>query len=92
MNPESPPPPPANWLEKLSAVIFCIFCFEVGLFLLVYPWLDRLWSGNWFIARFPALRPLLLDEHFRGGLSGLGVLNIFIAIVETFRLRRFSRR
>lgn len=102
MNPESPHPPaaaapeqeprPASFLEKLSAVLFCIFCLEVGLFLLFYPWIDALWSRNWFLRLNPQCYALFMNEHFRGAVSGLGVLNLFIAFIEIMRLRRFASR
>lgn len=101
MNPESPQPPagpatvepqPTPFMEKLSAVLFCIFCLEVGLFLLFYPWLDGLWSRNWFLRLNPEWHALVMSEHFRGAVSGLGILNLFIAVLEIVRLRRFSSR
>lgn len=101
MNPESPQPPagpvtvepqPTSFMEKLSAVLFCIFCLEVGLFLLFYPWLDGLWSRNWFLRLNPEWHALVMSEHFRGAVSGLGILNLFIAVLEIVRLRRFSSR
>ncbi len=101
MNPESPQTQtgptavehrPASFLEKLSAVLFCIFCLEVGLFLLFYPWLDALWSRNWLLRFNPEWRAVVMSEHFRGAVSGLGVLNLFIAVAEIVRLRRFSGR
>lgn len=100
MNPESFQPPSgppeaeprqASFLEKLSAVLFCIFCLEVGLFLLFYPWLDALWSRNWLLRLNPEWHAIVMSEHFRGAISGLGVLNLFIAVIEITRLRRFSR-
>jgi hypothetical protein len=35
-------------------------------------------------------RQLWLSPHFRGAVSGLGFVNIFISISEVLRLRRFS--
>jgi hypothetical protein len=89
--PESAPPPRSSWLPKLAAILFCVFCFEMGLFLLLYPWSDG-WNRNrWFYYR-PEWRPFLLSDHIRGAISGLGILNLLIAVTETFRLRRFARR
>jgi hypothetical protein len=101
MNPEPQQPPAgpdtagpraASFFEKLSAILFCIFCLEVGLFLLFYPWLDALWSRNWLLRINPQWHSLVMSEHFRGAVSGLGVLNLFIGVVEVTRLRRFSAR
>jgi hypothetical protein len=85
-------PQGASFMEKLGAVLFCIFCLEVGLFLLFYPWIDALWTRNWFFHLKPEWRPVLMGQHFRGAVSGLGILNLFIAILEIIRLRRFAGR
>ena len=40
-------PPGPGWFQRLMSVLFIIFCFELGLFLLIYPWTDG-WSDNYF--------------------------------------------
>ncbi len=102
MNPEHPQFPAeddavqegrgAPWTAKLASVLFCIFCLELGAFLLVYPWVDALWNRNWLLHVMPDWQPLLMSQHFRGAVSGLGILNLFIAFTEIIRLRRFARR
>jgi hypothetical protein len=84
-------PPPFTWFQKFSAVLFCVFCFELGLFLLIYPWAGA-WNTNYFLTARPEWRAFLLSEYFRGAVSGLGVLNILIAFSEVYRLRRFAAR
>lgn len=81
----------ATWMEKTAAVLFCVFCIELGLFLLVYPWLDNYWSRNWLIQLRPDWTPTLLSQQFRGAISGLGILNIFLGFLEVLRLSRFAR-
>lgn len=84
-------PPPATFFDKLGAVLFCLFCLELGLFLLVYPWLGHLWQRNWLFHARPEWTSFLLSEEFRGGVSGLGILNLLIGVIEVFRLRRFAK-
>ncbi|MGJ5815037.1 hypothetical protein [Paludibaculum fermentans] len=81
----------ATWMEKTAAVLFCVFCIELGLFLLVYPWLDNYWSRNWLLQLRPDWQPTLLSQQFRGAVSGLGILNIFLGFLEVMRLSRFAR-
>ncbi|QOY85333.1 hypothetical protein [Paludibaculum fermentans] len=81
----------ATWMEKTAAVLFCVFCIELGLFLLVYPWLDNYWSRNWLIQLRPEWTSMLLSQQFRGAVSGLGILNIFLGFLEVMRLSRFAR-
>ncbi len=50
LQPDSAPvplllPPDPTWFNRLSSVLFIIFCFELGLFLLIYPWTDA-WTEN----------------------------------------------
>lgn len=77
---------PTHWYKKLGALLFVIFCFELGVFLLVFPWLDP-WDNNW-VADLSWLANVWDSAYFRGALSGLGLLNIYISCVEVFRLRR----
>jgi hypothetical protein len=91
-----PPIVPAGpgWFQRLSAVLFIIFCFELGLFLLIYPWTDG-WSDNYFASAFPGAvqttwHAFWNNSYVRGGVSGLGIVNLWIAILEVFRM--FSRR
>ena len=67
-------------------MLFVIFCFEIGVFLLVFPWLDP-WSNNG-VADLRGLAEVWDNPYFRGALSGLGLLNIYISFVEVFRLKR----
>lgn len=92
MTPDPNPPAPApraSWTERAAAVLFALLCLEVGLFLLVYPWTGS-WNWNMLIAGNPRWAPMLQSDQFRGAVSGLGILNIFIGVAEAYRLRRFS--
>ena len=78
-----------DWPRKLWSILFIIFCAEIGVFLLIYPWTD-LWSDNFFFSLAPQWTPLWSSGYFRGLLSGLGALNVYIAVSEIVRLRRFA--
>ena len=83
--------PVYHWYHKASAVLFIAFCFEVGLFLLIFPWTGY-WAGNYFSAFVPEWHQYWANMYVRGAISGLGVVNLCISLVEMFRLRRFARR
>jgi hypothetical protein len=107
MEPGSPSGPPAaqeaapgpvtverseyRWYHKLSAILLVTFCLEIGLFLLIFPW-SEYWSTNYFSSILPEATLIWSNAYFRGAVSGLGVTNLYIALVEIFRLRRFARR
>ncbi|MBM3811132.1 MAG: hypothetical protein FJW20_05800 [Acidimicrobiia bacterium] len=88
-----------RWYHKLTGLLFAIFCFEMGVFLVVFPWLDS-WNTNYFawieastadqawIAE--TWRSVWRSPHFRGAVSGLGFVNIYFSILEVYRLRRYS--
>ena len=67
-------------MNKTLRVILIVFCLEMGAFLLYLPWSD-FWERNYFLAHFPqAIRFFLLHASFRGVISGLGVLDILVAV------------
>ena len=78
-----------TWYHKLGILLFIIVCFEVGAFLTVFPWTPQ-WDSNSVAGLFPMLRDLWASSYFRGALSGLGLLNIYISLGEVSRLRRSS--
>ena len=85
------PPPIYHWYHKMSAIVFITFCLEIGLYLLIAPWTDS-WDGNYFSGIVPQLSEYWGNFYLRGAVSGLGVVNLYISLVEIFRLRRFTSR
>jgi len=83
----SPEDARSNWSQRLWRVIFVVFCLELGLFLIVFPWLDY-WNNNSIATLTPWIGELWRNPYFRGALSGLGVVNIYISLSEVFRTRR----
>jgi hypothetical protein len=80
--------PPPRWYHKVSAILFITFCLEIGIFLLVFPWMEA-YSLSGLL---PNWEPYWDNMYVRGAISGLGVINLYISFMEIFRLRRFSRR
>jgi hypothetical protein len=85
--PIEPPQPKTAWYQKLGVLLFIIVCFEVGVFLLIFPWMEY-WNNNSIASFAPWMREIWESPYFRGALSGLGVINICISLAEVFRLRR----
>jgi hypothetical protein len=67
-------------MNRLLAVAFILFCFEIGLFLVFVPW-SSLWEHNVLLLYLP-LRGLLLNNFVRGAVSGLGVVDLFLGLGE----------
>jgi hypothetical protein len=81
--------PEYRWYHKVGAVVFIMFCLEIGIFLIIFPWLDG-WDRNYFSNFNSQMRALWASPYFRGAISGLGLINVYIAFLELFRLRRFA--
>src|SRR5579859_5243789 len=84
------PPPlperrPRSWQSKLLTVCFAIFTFEVGLFLIIFPWMDS-WNLNYFSDMLPAFPDFWDQPALRGAFSGLGLVNLYIAVRQVFGL------
>jgi hypothetical protein len=83
-------PPPAKqtrflkWHRRVLAFCLIVFAFELGLFLLVFPWLKS-WEMSWIPVHSPHFAKLWMSRYFRGAISGLGLLNIYIALVEAVK-------
>jgi hypothetical protein len=86
---EAPPRPKYRWYYIVGAIVFSILSFELGVFLVVFPWLG-LWDNNYFSSLSPAWRDLWQSPYCRGAVSGLGLVNVYIGLGEVFRLRRFA--
>ena len=64
----------AVFLSVLSTLL-------VGVILAIAPW-TSLWDANYLLSPHPLLRSLLLSAFTRGTVSGLGLVNIVLALYE----------
>ena len=81
--------------RRLWVVLFALFAFEIGAFLVVFPWMDS-WSLNHLPGFFPsnqiALQDLWDEPYFRASLSCLGLCNVYISLREIVQLIRRSKQ
>ncbi len=64
----------ANLLSVISSLL-------VGAILAIVPW-TALWDANYLLQTQPFLRAAALSPFVRGCVSGLGLVNILLAIHE----------
>jgi hypothetical protein len=83
--------PRYRWYEKIGGVLYVFFCFEIGILLMLLPWLD-FWNHNYFSGFGVRWAEMWMSPYLRGAVSGLGLLDIVISFIELFRLRRFAQR
>ena len=75
-----------GWLWRL---LYILYSLEVGVVLLFLPWLG-LWENNYFLFKFPEIRPVISSPFLKGAVLGLGIVNIIIGLTEIVRFRRSS--
>jgi hypothetical protein len=73
----------------LAAVLSVVSSLLVGTILVLAPW-TGLWESNYLLAPHPALRSFLLSAFTRGSITGLGLVNLVLALHEARQL--FARR
>ena len=85
---------------KLSVIFYIILCIEIGIFLTVLPWWPQGmwglsdWGNNYFLlyaARatgIQGLQSVVASGWVRGAVSGVGLLNLGIAVWEIFHFKQ----
>lgn len=61
-------------------IIIALF-FEIGIVLLVVPWMPY-WQQNFFIDARPYVEPWLTSPFVKGAISGLGLVNVIAGFAE----------
>jgi hypothetical protein len=65
----------------MMRLLLIVFYVEVGLVLAVVPW-SAYWERNYFADILPVLHAIITNDFFRGAVSGLGLVNLAVAIAE----------
>jgi hypothetical protein len=70
--------------ELLTVALSVLISLMVGVFLAFVPW-TTLWDSNYLLQPYPALRLLVVSPFARGTVTGLGLLNIVLAVHEAYQ-------
>ena len=65
----------------VKRLLLVAYFLEVGLLLVLVPW-SGFWDRNYFAITFPALQEILNNNFVRGGVSGLGIVNLLVGFDE----------
>ena len=65
-------------MYRILRALTVVLLFEMGALLLYLPW-SAFWEQNYFLNHFPWLMRIVLHPSLRGIVSGIGVLDIFVA-------------
>lgn len=74
------------WMQRIFVIVYVVFCLQLGIMLIVLPWSDP-WTNNNLLAHWPALKHLWEHGFFRGAISGLGFLDLWLGISEAVSYR-----
>jgi hypothetical protein len=79
-------------INRLTLMFFIVLCFEAGIALTLLPWFSLSGASDWgsnFILTWisqainlPVLQQFIASGWVRGTVTGLGLLNLFIAFWE----------
>ena len=77
-----------RWLRAfLAALAYAV----VGMLLSALPWLPD-WDQNYFSGNSPEWYSLWMNAYFRGAVSGVGVVNLCVCVLEVYGLLRGGKR
>lgn len=68
-----------TYMNRIYRALLVVLAFEMGALLLYLPW-SIYWENNYFLSHYPWLMRVVLHPFFRGAVSGIGVLDILLAI------------
>jgi hypothetical protein len=85
--PEPNPHHVPRWLERVELFLRVMLRMYIGLAICYAPWSHTLWDQNPILQVYPALSPFIASGAVRGLVSGLGLLNLWIAFQDALRHR-----
>lgn len=90
--PQSPPPHHApqripRWLVRAELFLRVLLRMYIGLAVCYVPWSKMFWDQNPLFMQFPTLSIIAANGAVRGLVSGLGLLNLWIAFQDALRHR-----
>jgi hypothetical protein len=79
--PERLPP----WLERTEFFLRTLLLMLIGLAICIAPWSPMFWDQNLLFKEFPQLWIYAANGAVKGLVSGLGLLNLWIAFQDAVR-------
>jgi hypothetical protein len=90
MTPQPVEPAPQRiprWLERIELLLRVMLRMYIGLAVCYAPWSPVFWDQNPLFQQFPTLASFAANGAVRGIVSGLGLLNLWIALQDVLRHR-----
>ncbi len=88
-SPSAPPPPQRipRWLVRVELFLRVMLRMYVGLAVCYAPWSHAFWDQNPIFVQYPTLAIYAPNGAVRGIVSGLGLLNLWIALSDAIHHR-----
>ncbi|HEY7911171.1 MAG TPA: hypothetical protein VIG62_04580 [Blastocatellia bacterium] len=84
--------------SKLTLVFFILICLEIGILLVLLPWVqDPAWDENYLLVviadkmNMPFVADVMRSGYARGAVTGLGLLNILMGVWEIVHFKKTTR-
>ena len=79
------------WLERIELLLRVMLRMYIGLAVCYAPWSRLFWDQNPLFLQFPTLGGLAASGAVRGIVSGLGLLNLWVALQDILGRREMRR-
>jgi hypothetical protein len=76
-----------RWLERVELFLRVMLRMYIGLAICYAPWSHTFWDQNPIFAAYPGLSAFAASGAVRGIVTGLGLLNLWIAFQDAIRHR-----
>jgi hypothetical protein len=76
-----------RWLERVELFLRVMLRLYIGLAICYAPWSNTFWDQNPLFLQFPWIGNIATAGAVRGLVSGLGLLNLWIAFQDAIRHR-----
>ena len=74
-----------RWLQQAERFLRVIVRIYIGLVVCLVPWFPPLWDANPLFSGSPSLESFVTRGAVRGLVSGLGLLNLWLALREVLQ-------
>lgn len=74
-----------RWLERAELFLRVLLRMYIGIAICYAPWSHVFWDQNPLFLQFPTLSIYAANGAVRGVISGLGLLNLWIALQDAAR-------
>ena len=74
-----------HWLERAELFLRVLLRMYIGIAVAYVPWSHLFWDQNPLFAQFPSLSVFAAHGAVRGLVTGLGLLNLWIAFRDAIR-------